>query len=559
MPPRVTRHFITVGDRRVHYTRAGAGPVISILHASPCSSKVSRTLQEIYAERFTVFAFDTPGFGLSDPLPLPQPETEDLADAIAAALRAIGVERSAVHGRHTGAQIAVEVAARHPSLCSMAITDGFPIFDPAVAKSRPGSYLQPIVPEWDGGHLLWLWFRYREQHVFWPWNAPDLEHRADADVPDLDFIHRGVVELLEAGDGYRIGYATAYRHRGNAVLDDLKVPVVFGWRRGDSLWFMRDRLPAHARSVEVPRDYREAALAERALFAEHPAVCTVPPAPPCAPIPGRTTTDYVDVAGRQMLVRRAGESNSGAPVVILHKLPGSSFLYDALVAAIGRSRPVIALDLPGHGESEPLGHDEQAPATLARAAWAALDALGVTAADLYGHQGGAAVALEMAHAAPDRARRLVLDAPVALTPDERETIGARWLDQVLPVMPSWEGAHLVRLWHMRRDMELWWPWFDRTRARNRTTPPAIDPAALTVEVRETIKQPASFAPAWRAVMAYPFFERLASAPRPVRIVAAGNDAFAPCVSTIRARGLEVGDLPGEAPARAAAILAALEG
>ena len=32
MTVRITRHFVTVGGRRVHYTRAGSGPAIVLVH-----------------------------------------------------------------------------------------------------------------------------------------------------------------------------------------------------------------------------------------------------------------------------------------------------------------------------------------------------------------------------------------------------------------------------------------------------------------------------------------------------------------------------------------------
>jgi pimeloyl-ACP methyl ester carboxylesterase len=84
---RITRHFLTVGNRRVHYTRAGEGPAVCLLHASPCSAKVLSLPQKVFAGHFTALAFDTPGFGLSDLLPLEQPEIEDFADGLAEPLR----------------------------------------------------------------------------------------------------------------------------------------------------------------------------------------------------------------------------------------------------------------------------------------------------------------------------------------------------------------------------------------------------------------------------------------------------------------------------------------
>jgi pimeloyl-ACP methyl ester carboxylesterase len=525
---KVTKHFVTVGKRRVHYHRAGEGPAVALLHASPCSAKVLRLPLEVFAQRFTAIAFDTPGFGLSDLLPMAQPETEDLADALAETLSAMGIEHTAVYGRHTGAQIAVEFAARHPERCAMALTDGFPIFSPETKKVRLTSYLAPIVPTFDGGHLVWLWFRYRDQHVFWPWNEQRLSHRADTDVPDLDFLHRGVIELLEAGDSYRVGYATAYRHRGMEALADLKVPVCFGARPGDNQLKTLQQFPPGTWTQEMSRDSRAAARAELEVLSRHAARGTPPAAPACAPLAGRSTTNYVDVSGAQILVRSAGRLQE--PVVIVHHAPGSSALYDGLVCAVGRKHPAMAFDLPGHGESDPLG--SQTVEDWASALLQLADRMKIGAVHLYGHNGGAAVAVEAALRAPQRIRTVLLDAPISVEPGVAE----RWLEGVEPVTPAWNGEHLLRAWHMRRDMELWWPWYDRRRENARAAEPRIDPARLTLELREAMKQPASFAPAWRAVLSYPLRQRLEEVKAPVHLLTAAQDVFARCVPQAQVAG-----------------------
>ena len=530
---KITKHFVTVGKRRVHYHRAGDGPPVVLLHASPCSAKVLRLPLEVFAQRFTAIAFDTPGFGLSDLLPLEQPETEDLADALAETLTALGIDHTAVYGRHTGAQIAVEFAARHPQRCSMALTDGFPIFSSEVKKARLAGYLAPIVPTFDGGHLTWLWFRYRDQHVFWPWNAQDLSHRADTDVPGLDFLHRGVIELLEAGDSYRVGYATAYRHRGLEALRDLEVPVCFGARAGDNQLGTLRQFPPGAWTQEMPRDADAAARSELEILSRYPATKKPPLSPACAPLPGRSTTDYVDIDGAQVFVRSVGRLQE--PVVIVHHAPGSSALYDELVLSIGGRHPAMAFDLPGHGESDSLG--PQSVEAWTDALLKLLDRMKIGAVHLYGHNGGAAVAVEAALRSPQRIRTVFLDAPVAVD----EGIAGRWLNDVEPVMPAWNGEHLLRAWHMRRDMELWWPWYERRRENARTAEPRIEPARLTLELRETMKQPASFAPAWRAVMSYPLRQRLKDVKAPVHLMTSAQDVFAHC---FQAQAVAVEDKAG---------------
>ncbi len=60
MGVRIASHFVTVGTRRVHYTRAGSGPALALFHPSPCSARRMSLQQEAFASHFTTFAFDSP-------------------------------------------------------------------------------------------------------------------------------------------------------------------------------------------------------------------------------------------------------------------------------------------------------------------------------------------------------------------------------------------------------------------------------------------------------------------------------------------------------------------
>jgi len=520
---KITKHFVTVGQRRVHYLRAGQGPSVAMLHASPCSSKVMRPLMDIFAQQFTCFAFDTPGFGLSDPLPVDSPSVEDFADALADTLGALGIAQVATYGRHTGASIAVEFAARHPERCSMALADGFAVFAKAYSPKELDLYLEPIVPQWDGAHILHLWFRYRDQHVFWPWNKQFDANRSDTDVPDLDFLHRGVVELLQAGDGYRVGYAAPFRHRALGVVPDLKVPVCFGVRPGDSMFLTRHLYPADVWMSEAPRDFEAAAVHEMALLALHPAPSVVPKPQPCQALPQRLTEAYVDFEGAQLAVRSFGSLGSATPVLLLHPAPGSSRLYEAAMIAIGAQHPVLALDLPGHGESDPLPLNPQDHATWMRAVCHVLDHLGLKQVHLWGHQGGAALACAMAVQSPERVTSVTLDAPLWTDAPMREQM----LRQGIPdVNPSWEGAHWLRAWHHTRDAELWWPWFDRRVVQRKPQPSQIDPVRLNLRVLEAMKQPASYAPAWRVNWSFDWLDQLPRVQAPLLCTTADSDTYA---------------------------------
>ncbi len=497
---RITKHFVTVGQRRVHYLRAGSGPALAMLHSCPVSAKVMRPLMPVFGEKFTCLAFDMPGFGLSDKLPQAKPTIEDFADALAETLDALGIEHVATYGRHTGASIAVVFAERHPQRCSMALADGYAVFAKRYTEEELDRYLEPIVPVWDGSHLLHLWMRYRDQHAFWPWNRQTAAARSDADIPDAEFLHRGVVEMLEAGNDYRIGYAAPFRHDALGVMPRLKVPVCFGNRPGDSMWRTRELYPSSAWQEAIPREHNVATLREREILLKHPPRGAPPPAPQAAPLPGRTTTDYVD----GMLVRSTALDK--CPTLIVHHAPGSSFLYDDLVLALGNA---FAPDLPGHGESDPAA---EGPVDAVERL---LQRMNIDQLRIYGHNGGAAVAVELAHRLGSRVRGLVLDAPAFVNDAQ---LASRYAPSV---EPTWDGSHWLRAWHHLRDSELWWPWFERKHQNVRRTA-RIDPEQLTIRVREAMKQPPSYEPAWRACLSYAW-----RAPKVALLtIAAPEDVFA---------------------------------
>lgn len=523
----ITRHFVyTRQGRRVHYRRAGSGPPLILLHASPSSSRVQVPLLEAWAGQFTIIALDTPGFGLSEPLPGPDIEIADLAEALVETLDALDLGRVLLYGRHTGGSIAVEFARRHPHRAVFVLTDGYTITPQLPSDAYLEAYLPPIVPRWDGGHLLWLWHRYREQFVFWPWNNPAGE-RADTALPSLSNLQRGVVEFLEAGSGYAEIYAAALRYRWDEPLRHLQTPVCFGVRPGDSQYRKADYLRTAGIEVEVvPRDAAEAARHELAILEKYAAGVRSAPAAPSA---SGGAMDYVDIGGSQILVRRMG-AGDGMPLVMLPPLPGGTEQLLPAMEALGSSRPIIAFDPPGNGYSDNLVEEASIPAWAA-AISVALDRLGVERAALYGRHGGSALAVELARTQPDRFASVVLDAPIALAASERDELAATYCPQVTP---RWDGSHLVTLWHFVRDQRLWWPWFAHDRAGIHPNRPEIDVESLHSEASLLALNVDSIGPSWEHVLRYPFEDRLQSLPQPVMIGADANDSFAHCLDTARA-------------------------
>ena len=551
----ITRHYVTIGNRRVHYRRAGQGPALVLLHASPVSSEVFEEVHfPVFSKEFTVIAIDTPGQGFSDPLNLGRQERiEDLADALAETLEVLGVEKCGLYGRHTGASIAVEYARRYPKRSAVVITDGFPLFTPQVRDDYLKNYLADIVPDFAGSHLLWWWFRYREQHVFWPWNKHLGANRADQDVPDLAFLQRGTREILVAGNTYKSPYAAAFLHEGIPCVEDIMkgpVPVCFGARPGDSIYSALKRMPKGSWVKEFHRDKRDAAMQELEIFREHPGKGDVPPPPAAAPLPDRVTIDYLPVGGRQIAVRTAGDG-PGAPIVLLHQMPGSGKMLEPLVLELAKKRRVLAIDLPGHGDSDRTG--DHSIAAQAAAVAETLAHLRLPPAHVYGHNAGASVAIELALAHPGTVASLLLEGPMVMSATDRKRFGEKW---ALPADPVWDGHHLTAIWHQTRDQQIYYPWYEKTLAASRFIEPYIDPEALHARVVEMIKHPWSYKPAWDAAFAYPTRERLSEVRIPMWIGVNESDVFAACrEATERLLGREVVSLDVDAKSRSKAMLA----
>jgi pimeloyl-ACP methyl ester carboxylesterase len=98
-------------------------------------------------------------------------------------------------------------------------------------------------------------------------------------------------------------------------------------------------------------------------------------------------------------------------VVCLHGLGGTKASFLPTVNALADDYRVVALDLPGFGESDkPIGAPYDAP-WFARSVFAAMDALGVDQAHLAGNSMGGRVAIEAGLSDRDRIGALLLLSP----------------------------------------------------------------------------------------------------------------------------------------------------
>lgn len=148
---------------------------------------------------------------------------------------------------------------------------------------------------------------------------------------------------------------------------------------------------------------------------------------------------------------------SGEPLVLLHGLGSNRRIWRPVLDQLAVERDVIAVDLPGFGESPPLPDPaEPRPQVLARAVADLLDELHVDTAHVAGNSLGGWVAVELARMG--RARSLTLLSPAGLWPDEPPAYArlcliatrglARGLHRWLPVLLRGPVGRTLMLWHL---------------------------------------------------------------------------------------------------------------
>jgi pimeloyl-ACP methyl ester carboxylesterase len=130
-----------------------------------------------------------------------------------------------------------------------------------------------------------------------------------------------------------------------------------------------------------------------------------------------------------------GAGSPGPALVLLHPLGVDRRMWDSIVGRLGERHPVIALDLPGFGESPPLTGEAPTPRALAAAVAAHLESIGVTRPHVVGNSLGGWVGLELGLSG--FADRVTAIAPAGLWPEPlvpKHGIAHRLGRALLPVL-----------------------------------------------------------------------------------------------------------------------------
>ena len=455
-----SRQFIRVGERTVHYRHAGSGPVLMLLHQSPQNSRMWLQMIERFADRYTVIAPDTPGFGYSEPLADAMPGIDRFAEATLELADALGIERFALFGMHTGGLIGMHLAWIAPQRLHCLIIDGYALFNDAERARYTDRYLPPFVPTWDGGHLRWLWSRMREQLYFFPWCDPSAECAIALQPYSAQGTHDAAMDILDVGDNYRSGYGAAFRYTERQRVGELRCRTWLVYRHDDVLLSHRQRLPAlpdNVVSVEEPDGVEGLHRRIDAILQQ----CALPLAAP-ALLAAREVQGW----SRRIISTSVGEVavwlQRGSAGAVLHiHAPGQAPAQ--MQASQVDARTHIVIELPGHAGSAEITAPLTAD-TMQIALRAVIEAVASgQAIALHAHEAATAYVPALAAWLGSRLTEVVLHRPWLLQPDECDCLLAQLPDPRVHAA----GGHMAEAWQWERERHLLWPWLPSSVAARR--------------------------------------------------------------------------------------------
>jgi pimeloyl-ACP methyl ester carboxylesterase len=261
---------------------------------------------------------------------------------------------------------------------------------------------------------------------------------------------------------------------------------------------------------------------------------------------------FIEGGAGQLHLRYAG-ARDAPPLLLLHDAPGSSEQAEVTIRELAKRFFVIAPDLPGTGESDPW-KTPPTLATLSDAAVEVLDRLEVAEAFTYGIGFGSSVALQLARSAPDRVSAVALQGVLLPDVHDRAALHAHYAP---PIAIEPDGSHWYRTWLMLRDMQVYWPWYDRRQVSLRRTVADFEARTLHRWTMDVMRARASYEHPIRAALAEDAAPLLQALAMPVALV---RDVATPLsVFDDRARALRPDAFAVEAGDNMAAALATFFG
>jgi pimeloyl-ACP methyl ester carboxylesterase len=207
---RVKRVFVDTESGQIHFRSCGEGKPVIMLHQTPRSSDEFLEVLPLIGSKFWAIAMDIPGFGDSYKFG-GEMTIERLATGVIDFTSALNIEKFSLVGHHTGAVIAIEIAASFPSKVEKLVLSGCPYIDEEEReKRRNKKVIDSYESKIDGSHLIQLW---RDRLPYYPKNRPDL-------------LDRFIIDALKAGRNAAEGHIAVSKYRMEEKISKISCPTL---------------------------------------------------------------------------------------------------------------------------------------------------------------------------------------------------------------------------------------------------------------------------------------------------------------------------------------------
>ena len=217
--PQTAAKEALVFGQKIHYTEAGSGPAVVLLHGLGGNSANWAFNTPALAQKFRVIVPDQVGFGRSDK-PLINYRVGTYVDFLDKFLSGLKVERATLVGNSMGGWIAAAYALKYPAKVErLVLVDAAGFAPPKEFDLSALAGLNPSTREQTKLLANMVFF-----NPFF---------KSDAAVDAM------LEQRVSAGDGYTIQSLVESIHRGEDMLDGklgaIKQPVLLVWGREDGL------------------------------------------------------------------------------------------------------------------------------------------------------------------------------------------------------------------------------------------------------------------------------------------------------------------------------------
>lgn len=538
--PTIRRGYCNIGDhqapRYIHYYSCGSGPALLLLHPSPSAGSTFVPILQRLGDHVTAIAIDTPGYGLSDPLPCAVDSLEPYVDALEALRQALGIPNMFLYGSATGSQIVVEYAKKYPQFCKAAVLDNVADFPLAVFEDVIQNYFPDMSVDPCGAHLNRIWGMALDLMRFFPWHKRDDAGRLPARNIDPKILQVMAVQFLQAGADYSKAYRVAFANERADKLLPVRVPTTVIRSSGSIVKVFADRFDNYEWPDNIRMHACGPAIAERQqAIIDVVSDCTA----------GHESVDIVAPNvrnGRRIVTLEAGDASllqsegDGTPWLLLHDIGGSVDGVRGVFHALSDSNRnlVIAPDLPGHGASDAVAPDGRDYLEVC-VDWLAaiLNELSVETVNVFATRSAAAVAMRLCEQATELVREVVLLDP------------ASGRDLVVSG-PRLDGGHLNTIWHSFRNEQLYFVQSDWSSESALSGEPNLDPDAINQKVLDIMRCEPSYAAARQACEAFSVADAITRGIARVRIARTTGTTDAD--RSVRDLGLPTGTVQADLPA-----------